>query len=257
MLLIEPKRVIEGHIRSMHKQILALILIIFTPLVTLWNSLSYSEEYTECTKCHKTDSNLKGKFVHPAVQMGCAVCHSNAHKKDAKDPLGLALDDVPQLCFNCHDSKMFEGKVIHPPAASGTCTFCHNPHSSNTEKLLTSPVPQLCYNCHQKFDRKIVHAPVAAGLCLLCHTPHAGSNESLLLKPLNDICIECHPQVPKMEHVIARGHPLFFKNDPIRKGKEFTCVSCHNPHDSDSMLLFRYKVEGGDKYLLCEHCHKK
>ena len=118
-------------------------------------------------------------------------------------------------------------------------------------------MPELCYNCHQKFDKKVVHAPVAAGLCFSCHTPHAGGNEALLLKPLNGICIECHPQVPKTEHVIAGGHPLFLKNDPHREGKEFTCVSCHNPHDSDSMRLFKYKVEDNNKYLFCDYCHKK
>ena len=90
----------------MRKKILELILLILTTLLPFWNSLSYSEEYTDCTKCHKTSPNLKGKFVHPAVQMGCSVCHPNAHKKDTKNSFGLA-SDVPQLCFNCHDSKQF------------------------------------------------------------------------------------------------------------------------------------------------------
>jgi len=239
----------------MSKKIPELILIVFTALLPLWNSLSYSEEYTDCMKCHLTKPNLKGKIVHPAVQMGCSVCHPDAHKKSAKDALGLS-SDVPQLCFGCHDNTKFSGKVIHSPVAAGMCTFCHNPHSSNVERLLRAPLPDLCYKCHQKFNLKVVHAPVAAGLCLSCHTPHAGRNKSLLLKPLNAICIECHPEVPKKEHVIAGGHPLFFKDDPIRKGQEFTCVSCHNPHDSDSVRLFRYKVEAGKMALLCTYCHK-
>ncbi|HAM53287.1 MAG TPA: hypothetical protein DCP92_22285 [Nitrospiraceae bacterium] len=237
------------------KKTVARMLLLACILTMLVCESSSSAEYTDCTKCHVTKPYLKGKVLHPAVEMGCSVCHPDAHKKDTKNPLGLA-SDVPQLCFMCHDSKTFSDKVIHAPVAAGICTTCHSPHSSDNGKLLRSPVPKLCYTCHEKFDNKYVHAPVAAGMCLTCHTPHAGRNEALLLKPLKETCVQCHQQVLKEEHVIAGGHPLFLEHDPLRKGKEFTCISCHNPHASDSIRLFRYKVEGTNQSMLCNYCHK-
>jgi predicted CXXCH cytochrome family protein len=81
------------------------------------------------------------------------------------------------------------------------------------------------------------------------------------------VCLECHAEVRKTPHAItgfeSSGHPIGllargtkeFKDDPARPGKKFYCGSCHNPHSSDSMKLFRYK---GEMALdICGNCHKK
>lgn len=219
---------------------------------------SYAAENTDCLKCHVTKPRMKGKVVHPAVNMGCTVCHSEAHEKNAKLPKGLSAE-VPQLCFNCHDSKKFSDKVIHPPVSAGMCTNCHNPHTSDIEKLLTAEVPELCFGCHQKFSKKNIHPPAAAGLCLSCHAPHSGANSHLTLKPLNELCLDCHSEIDKSPHVIrggkTGGHPLSGPKDPKRAGQPFRCISCHNPHESDSIKLLRYKVD--IPFALCLYCHEK
>ena len=124
-------------------------------------------------------------------------------------------------------------------------------------------------NCHDKaeFSKKNVHKPVAEGKCLGCHSPHSSDNDSLLLKLPIRVCLDCHADVRKTPHAITGyetpGHPIGllargekeFKDDPARPGKKFYCGSCHNPHSSDSMRLFRYK--GETPMDICINCHKK
>lgn len=215
-----------------------------------------------CYGCHDKGMFTK-KTVHAALMMGCGSCH-NPHSTDSQK---LLLADMPGLCFNCHDKKKFDGRTVHPPVMGGMCTSCHNPHSSDSAKLLLAGVPDLCFNCHDKtiFSKKNVHSPVAGGMCLSCHGPHATNEMALLTKKPVSVCLDCHADIVKKKHVITegRGHPVGLsakkgsapKDDPARKGKEFYCGSCHNPHSSDANRLMRYKADS--TFALCINCHKK
>ena len=216
-----------------------------------------------CLMCH--EDLVKAKVVHAAAQMGCPTCHTAIdaqdvpHKKTNKISKGLSADQ-PDLCYGCHDKTKFTNKTVHAALSMG-CTGCHNPHSSKNEKLLNAQPPDLCFNCHDKteFTRKNVHAPVAGGMCLTCHNPHSTSAMALLNKEPVKVCLECHENVAKRPHAIAgfssSGHPIGKKNakDTKRPGKKFYCGSCHNPHSSDYMKLFRYKATS--TMGLCAHCH--
>jgi predicted CXXCH cytochrome family protein len=224
----------------------------------------------DCLTCHEELS--KGKTVHAAVQMGCPTCHSGIdatdipHKKTNKVPKGLSAEQ-PDLCYGCHDKAKFSGKSIHAPVGIGSCTGCHSPHASAQEKLLIKKVPDLCYDCHEKkdFTRKNVHMPVAGGMCLGCHKPHVAEEMALLKQEAVSLCFECHPQVRKIPHAVSgfstSGHPIGLPlkkkkpaTDPARPGKKFYCGSCHNPHSSDWMKLFRYKANVD--FEICDNCHK-
>ncbi len=234
-----------------------------------------SAQEVDCLKCHA--SLTAGKKVrHPALDMGCPSCHSGIdaqkvpHKKTTTFSKGLSAEQ-PDLCYGCHDKAMFSKKHIHPAVAMG-CTGCHDPHASQNEKLLVSAVPDLCFNCHDKgdFSRKNVHQPVAGGMCLTCHNPHSSDSTWLLNKDQLHLCTECHDQIVKGPHAISgfggKGHPLGAPKmdkrtkelrpveDPVRKGMPFACSSCHNPHSSDSIHLFRYPAKSSTE--LCVHCHK-
>lgn len=215
-----------------------------------------------CFGCHD-DKRLKKKVIHPAVQMGCTVCHNPHSSKNAK----LLKAELPDLCFNCHDKKKFVDKFVHAPVGIGMCTSCHSPHQSDREKLLVSAPPELCHTCHDKaaFTKKNVHPPVAAGMCLSCHAPHVAPETALLMKEPVQVCLTCHADVRKREHAIAglsgEGHPIGLSlkkkkdiGDPARPGKKFYCGSCHDPHSSDSIHLFRYPASSPME--LCSHCHK-
>ena len=235
-----------------------------------------SADEVDCMKCHAA-LVVRQKVQHAAVQMGCPSCHSGItdalkvpHTKTTTFPKGLSADQ-PDLCYGCHDKEKFTKKHVHPAIGMG-CTSCHNPHASQNEKLLVATVPDLCFNCHDKadFTRKNVHVPVEGGMCLDCHDPHSSDSYWLLQKDQLELCTGCHDTITKKPHVIsgfgpAKGHPLGaprkdkktkkmkLPEDPARKGKPFACSSCHNPHSSDSIHLFRYPAKSAME--LCVNCH--
>jgi predicted CXXCH cytochrome family protein len=210
-----------------------------------------------CRTCH--EKLVREKVVHPAVEMGCETCHSGIdaravpHKKTNKLPRGLSSEQ-PQLCYGCHDAALFTKKTVHPAIAMG-CTSCHNPHSSPKANLLVSGPPGLCFTCHDKagFTNKMNnHGPVYAGKCLTCHTPHSSDEIALLLMPPPDLCLQCHGTIKHGHHkVLVSGKAM---EDPTRPGRPFYCGSCHNPHGSNGMLMFRFDAQSETE--LCKNCHK-
>lgn len=197
---------------------------VLAPLVCAWLlgfAMPAHAQNADCAQCHGDLVNKKA--VHAAIPMGCKICHSQ-------------LD------------------------ATGV------PHRSagNAPKGLSAAPPALCGNCHAKslFEGKLVHAPVAAGTCSTCHDPHASDSVGLLRKDPAALCIDCHADVKKKPHLIVGfsggGHPLGDAKkstgvpDPLRSGKPFYCVACHEPHRSDLPRLGRF-----DKGMQsCQSCHK-
>jgi predicted CXXCH cytochrome family protein len=234
------------------------------PHSSKYAKLLVAEPPALCFNCHDKSVFSGKKDVHPPVAGGmCTSCH-NPHSTDSEK---LLTAELPDLCFNCHDKRKFAGKYIHAPVSMGMCTSCHSPHQSDKEKLLANTPPVLCYTCHDKaaFTKKNVHAPVAAGMCLTCHAPHAAEEMALLRKDPPFVCLDCHADVRKRPHAVVgfqtAGHPLGiakkgkkYLEDPARPGKRFYCGSCHNPHSSDSIRLFRYKADS--TFALCTYCHK-
>lgn len=203
-----------------------------------------------CFNCHDKKGFSGKKVVHAAVAGGmCSACHT-PHSSDGDK---LLVSAQPELCFKCHNKSKFESKIVHSPVSTGMCTSCHFPHQGDNDKLLITSQPDLCYNCHDKtpFTKKNVHAAVMMG-CTSCHNPHANKTKFLFERGVNNICYTCHVKVVRGGHVLA-GHPLRGKKDPVRQGREFSCSSCHDPHSSDSMKLFRYSAD--TTYGLCKYCH--
>lgn len=184
-------------------------------------ALPVGAQDVDCTKCHA--DLAKRKVVHAAMQMGCKTCHdqldasSVPHKSTGKAPKGLSAEPAV-VCARCHEAKLFQGKLVHGPVAAAPCASCHDPHSSE----------------------------------------HAG----LLVKAPAALCLDCHGDVKKKPHMIVGfsggGHPLGDEKrdkpvvDPLRIGKPFYCVACHEPHRSERPRLMRF-----DKGMAsCQQCHK-
>ncbi len=130
-----------------------------------------------CFRCHKPAA-FQGVSVHaPVRSQECNSCHQPHQSQFAK----LLKEDVPGLCFTCHDKGNFTGKkVVHYPVESGECLMCHSPHAGAAPFLLEAG--NVCFNCHDEkdFDGTGKHVKADPRWCVGCHNPHQSDNESLL-----------------------------------------------------------------------------
>jgi predicted CXXCH cytochrome family protein len=213
----------------------------------------------ECFLCHKKEkyiSKAKKRHHSPVATGLCLNCHE-PHSSAAEK---LLLKATPDVCFMCHDGSDFKKEYSHSPVAAGMCMSCHEPHQGDVKKLLLDKSPELCFICHARagFYKQDQHPPVSAGMCSVCHEPHASKDAALLYYPITDGCLICHPRIDKTPHAAGAfsqvGHPLKDRKDPKSKYGELSCASCHDPHSSDYINLFRYKARTALE--LCSACHK-
>ncbi|HDL53192.1 MAG TPA: redoxin domain-containing protein [Proteobacteria bacterium] len=111
-----------------------------------------------CTACHQKIKELSSLFTqHQPFRNGaCTDCH-DPHASD--NPRFFLKGSGDDLCLKCHDKKSMEGHR-HPVGVvplftfpgirlnnNGElmCTSCHNPHATDTEKLLPKGE---CSACH-------------------------------------------------------------------------------------------------------------
>lgn len=113
-----------------------------------------------CYSCHNREKFSK-KYVHKIITHRCSC-----HDRHASEHPFLLYAPVSQVCTDCHRarksgshivSSMPRGKV-HPVEGVPdprnrkkliTCTTCHNPHSSEYQKLF--PKPRICKMCHRYY----------------------------------------------------------------------------------------------------------
>lgn len=206
---------------------------------------------------------------------------------------GATSENTAPLCVTCHEDMppRLTQAHVHAPVAAGGCTVCHDPHGSAFPFQLRAQRNEACLTCHEDvaeaLRQKVPHAPAAAS-CVLCHEPHASRFPAQTRQALNTLCLSCHAQASPApddetpaeqqawERALAAaglsgsrrriglntagdaghpvsGHPVQGVRDPLEKGRELTCVSCHNPHGAAGGALFRFgaiNVSG-----LCIKCH--
>jgi predicted CXXCH cytochrome family protein len=156
-----------------------IVLLLFIP------APAFSEEI-DCLLCH--ENLTKGTSVHQAVSFGCTVCHSGIDATDIPHTItnryskGLSSRQNG-LCYNCHDKSQFMKNTVHGAVLFLGCTSCHNPHSSENERLLYEPIPALCKRCHEesKMARSELHGSIGDTSCSICHNPHASDSPMLLI----------------------------------------------------------------------------
>ena len=175
-----------------------------------------------CIGCHKGVGKkiAEAKVIHQPIKSaaGCSSCHSS-HFSKARGL--LALDEM-ETCLSCHGSdkssslhnirkEIAKKKNLHGPLKKGECKGCHDPHGSNSYRMLPGSYPDTLY------------APYKDGLydgCLKCH------DKNLLRFPDTTI-------YTKFRNGNKNLHFLHVVNS--RKGR--TCRVCHAPHASDGDKL--------------------
>ncbi|MBU5637935.1 cytochrome c3 family protein [Geomonas sp. Red69] len=161
----------------------------------------------------------------------CLPCHQLDFSKTAESE--TRAENSP--CYQCHKKMLTTYANVHGPAAVGGCLGCHD-RGAKPKLSVPKPEGKLCNSCHENSwpSMPFGHGPTAAGSCAICHDPHASNQPYFLLKSAADLCAGCHEEILAKPHVIVgfsnNAHPVRKWPDPYHPGKEFTCVSCHNPH---------------------------
>ncbi len=212
------------------------------------------------------------KVLHKPFKMGaCAICHEvDEHGKAIKvgKKYVLTKRTIEDLCYSCHKER-YTKKYDHKPVKDGKCLSCHDPHQSDTKRLLKAPtVPLLCVSCHDpkkakklKIEKvvninvKYKHKPVDKN-CLNCHDPHTSNYKHLLLTKLDwrkDFCLDCHskvkdPKVKKKIDLIPLLKTVKVQHNAVYD--EDKCANCHNIHGSNSKGMLQKPQP-----KVCLECH--
>jgi predicted CXXCH cytochrome family protein len=237
-----------------------------------------SKEDNLCLTCHTEGTNVpKEGSRHAALDMGCETCHVT-HKNG---PRGQQEFDyhlksaVPKLCVECHDPADANLQKAHQnqPFGTANCTQCHNPHQSNSPKLMQAfthnpfenkmcdtchqpakdgkvvltqtDVRSICITCHgeqaEKIEKAKVQHPGAQGDCTACHNPHAGKTPGFLQPDPVKACLACHSTQAEDMKKAHLHQPAY----------EMGCATCHTPHGGDNEHLLRVNRINS----LCLECH--
>jgi predicted CXXCH cytochrome family protein len=222
---------------------------------------------SDCASCHK--DKTQGRDVHPAVQMGCTLCHAIVDREGATY-VELQGGGVPALCFQCHADKKAGAQVAaHPLKFESTragaepraaeCTACHTPHASKFPHLLIKGEygrkgENLCLDCHDKGENVPKggsrHMALETG-CDTCHVLHKQGNPAtedgqfqLKANPPH-LCAQCHyalaPELVKAHHNLPYATAV--------------CTDCHDPHSSNVDFLLLKHTHAPFAAGNCESCH--
>ena len=186
-----------------------------------------------CEECHDDLFNAAAdaSSKHPVVLQDkkCDNCH---------DPHGSLYEhnlrnDQLSLCLDCHNKPIIgtDGKDYnvykivnnnpnkHGPVADGNCTGCHNPHGSESYKILNKDYPEEFY---------IEFEEARYGLCFECH-------ENTLLRDERTSTL-----------TDFRDGDLNLHYLHVNRTKGRTCRACHEIHAGDQPKHVRRDTPFGE-----------
>lgn len=225
----------------------------------------------------KAPPEYEKDYFHMRKHEKCVRCHKLGPEEADKKPVNIAAfpsenlseirkeAEATSTCYSCHKG-LLSYPFLHGPASVWSCLSCHDPGTEPKYSVM-KPDTKICFSCHltQKeewYSRKLYHGPFNTGKCAICHNPHASDIPFNLIKSTWDLCVSCHIDKGSGRHIVegyfssaTAVHPTRGVPDPLRKGKELSCASCHNAHASDAPKLWRFKVGSG--FELCRKCHGK
>ena len=226
----------------------------------------------QCLRCHApVAAQLKEKFVHRALEMGCEACHVD-HLAGVKSNAAhfVKAASVSELCGSCHvqfKKRFEEAQVQHTSLQldDDSCITCHRPHASTEPQLLKARVINLCITCHtdKPGNKKFVHDPAGAD-CSICHDPHGSNFRVHLRADVNTLCTTCHGPAPPAHN--SEGERLNMPAGFLERATKIyvdstnhghptlTCISCHTPHSADTVQMLAGELRGT---ALCLSCHGK
>jgi len=126
-------------------------------------------------QCHAPFGALK--YKHTPVKDACARPATIRMLRQVEAPY-----PAPEGALRLMHPDKTDYKFVHGPAATGDCTSCHNPHESNTGRLLVKDGADLCFMCHVDMQKEIKRSSrTCAGRRLhLVPYPHGSSAKKFL-----------------------------------------------------------------------------
>jgi predicted CXXCH cytochrome family protein len=99
-----------------------------------WSVPDFAKPVPElCYTCHAPYKNILHPYVHGPVAVGqCLFCHDPHRSRYA----GLLKEDIPHLCYKCHQEKDMAAIPKHSAVMMTRCTQCHEPHASDERYLI-------------------------------------------------------------------------------------------------------------------------
>lgn len=260
--------------------ILYLFIASSLPLMGPWapEPVGQSDEAQDCKECH--DDLVNRDVMHYPAEDACDNCHeSTGASHPFGDSLGFRLmDQVPALCFNCHEESASPIHA-HLPVVQGKCLDCHDAHGSTQTSLLLTQEQELCLGCHNraysgdssetanisrlvKGSKRVVHTAISELGCLVCHQAHGSDKHDLLVDtyPAEDylpattenfaLCFLCHDtdilDAEESEWATAfRNGKQNLHRLHINGSKGRNCRMCHNIHGSTLEFLMEEEVSFG------------
>ncbi len=240
------------------------LVVLLTPAVS---AATEEKAPLECLSCHTRV--LKGHDKLGEGSKACWVCHDSVTVGELRllDGTQLPLEDSSQICSQCHQKRYEAWQEGTHGILSGKeeleflgdrklkCIVCHDPHQPQMD-LSAKDIPPLptvfsetdvlnCLSCHARVLKG--HDKLGSGseACQACHsntqmgTLHLAGSETLL--PFSDspkLCAQCHQSRYKEWTKGTHGMPSWEEGIvEIHGVRQITCISCHNPHQPQVVLL--------------------
>jgi predicted CXXCH cytochrome family protein len=147
-------------------------------------------------------------------------------------------------CLECHDDvKAAMAKAPHKAIEAG-CQVCHDVAKAKASPYLRGEVNALCIACHHQ-PTLLPGSPVPAKVAITADYSIAGTYLPRVRQINLDRRGVGHPVV---------NHPVAGVKDPLKDGRDLSCVSCHVPHGTESPKLLAFNVKSG--MGICQECHK-
>ncbi|MBI3329598.1 MAG: DmsE family decaheme c-type cytochrome [Nitrospinae bacterium] len=176
-----------------------------------------------CLQCHEKTARLYWQgSPHESRDLACTNCHKVMEQVSERSQLAKATQI--ETCGQCHIQRKAQlMRSSHMPLREGkmTCTDCHNPHGTATDKLLkANSVNETCYTCHTEKRGPFLweHPPVTES-CTNCHEPHGSNHEKLLKIAKPRLCQQCH---------VESRHPTRPQDPRTRFAFNRSCTNCHS-----------------------------
>lgn len=188
-------------------------------------SLSAIEKSETCLQCHDRGQRMYWTgSTHHSRGLACQDCHSIHSGKSERAQLKEAVET--DVCFGCHKQKASQFfRASHHPIREGkvTCSDCHNPHGTESERLIDAQtINDKCYECHAEKRGPFLweHQPVRED-CTICHEPHGSNHLKLVNTRLPFLCQRCHSDT---------RHPgTLYDQGSLTSTRMFNraCTNCH------------------------------